>query len=258
MAALIGRYTASLYPADELRAQIYVDDPVVAIRGNPAQRRHKMLVVVTAWLLWGLPAAFSKAVWASAATWIGSTFQVTPFSVRVTVKESLLTEVQALTDEYLARNVIPIKSFRSFVGKRNAIASVLAPWRPFLAELYAAMHGQNSSGACPPSCIWTQQIKPALEWLHAFCRGISGPLTITFEISDGRTTANRIRLSIDACPWGIGAALIENGIITRWLACAITQEDTRYLQVPYGSADSQQACECLRLLVAARAWPDAG
>lgn len=49
VAALIMRMTASRYPNDVLRAQCYVDDPIVCVNGTREERRLRLAVVAHLW-----------------------------------------------------------------------------------------------------------------------------------------------------------------------------------------------------------------
>ena len=63
-----------------------------------------------------------------------------------------------------------------------------------------------------------------------------------------------LEIIIDASPWGLGGILLVSGTCKEHFSSALTVlDETLFMQVR-GSADGQQAWECLAALVALRQW----
>ena len=60
---------------EEGRMNVYVDDPIVVMRGNE-RRIRRVSSMVIGWLLLGFPLAFHKAVLAPTVLWVGITLQI--------------------------------------------------------------------------------------------------------------------------------------------------------------------------------------
>eukprot|EP00973_Karenia_brevis_P029364 4049295-Karenia_brevis.AAC.1 len=92
-------------------------------------------------------------------------------------------------------------------------------WRPFLNELWAALHTsdlsaqilQNGSGKrarsshAPRGCIWTVQIMASLCWINAFLKGNAGAVARHFSLKAWASVSVHVKIIGDASPWGMGA-----------------------------------------------------
>ena len=130
-------------------------------------------------------------------------------SVTVALSADKTDELSQLVDKYLSANVVPLKALRSFVGLATHFASVLFAWRPFLAELWAAVtsavtpqHSQPSRGGLPTHCVWTLQLRHTLRWMRAFLDGQRGVNSITYSVEAFLGRGTRVRIVGDASPWG--------------------------------------------------------
>ena len=65
------------------------------------------------------------------------------------------------------QNVTPRKELRSFTGKCTSFATLIEAWRPFIQDLYGALHDESPSAA-PTNCVWTAQFSHVLKWIRAF------------------------------------------------------------------------------------------
>ena len=59
---------------------------------------------------------------------------------------------------------------------------------------------------------------------------------------------------VDASPWGFGGILVVNGVIREFFAAEVSDDDVEILGVVRGSADSQQTCEALSMLLYLKIW----
>ena len=103
--------------------------------------------------------------------WIGFEFSIEADAVVVWVMDESYRELLELFRKAMQSNVLPVKDVRSLAGKLMSIARLLVAWRPFLLELWAALHCGASKA--PPGMVWTRHIKHTLLWLRTFLEGRS-------------------------------------------------------------------------------------
>ena len=130
------------------------------------------------------------------------------------------------------------------------ICSLIAAMRPFISDLYAALHYPTSKA--PRGCAWTAQIAHVLRWIQVFLSECHGPLARRYWVSAFQQPANRVTITLDASPWGLGGYLTLDGEIRSWFACPLYDEELAILQIQRGDCKSQQCVEALAALVALR------
>ena len=59
LAALVGRLTQSVFDSDVARLQVYIDDPILTMRGTEKQAKHNMTKAILVWRCCCLDLAFS-------------------------------------------------------------------------------------------------------------------------------------------------------------------------------------------------------
>ena len=237
--------------APEGMVQTYVDDPLTILRGDNARQRRLACMISIVWMLLGIPMAFHKAILADELVWIGVSLRLDAKQVTVEVTEAKILELVDMIEEMLTANLVPTKKLSSLVGKCMAIASVIYVWRPFLQSLYAAIH---EPGQAPKGCVWTRQIKHTLLWLHAFLKGESGTLQRIYLVDKYHGIGDRVQITWDASPFGMGAFLTINGTIVEYFAIPISADDEVNLEAKSGGCEGQQLWECLSGLIAMRQW----
>ena len=138
-------------------------------------------------------------------------------------QEARIKDLHQWLDKLRSSNVISLKDLRSFTGKCSNFASLLYTWRPFLNELWAALHydDQDASKA-PKGCVWLKQGTHTLRWLEAFLEGQSGTIIRSFSICNYSGRGPHLRLITDACPWGMGGVFTVDMWIVGWFATQIT------------------------------------
>lgn len=231
---------------EEARVQVYVDDPLFTIRGTVERQRR------LAWMIMGFPMAFHKAVMSPKLTWIGISLQVSDNSVEVEVPEAKVAELLQLIAEVLSSNVVSKAVLRTCIGKLMAIASLLYMWRPFIQEFYVALHAQETHA--PDGCVWVKQIRHSLEWVQVFLKNEAAGIRRVYTLDYYKGLGDRVVITWDASPYGLGATLRVNGVIKEFFAIPITEDDQRILQTKSGTSEGQQVWETLAGLVALRAW----
>ena len=253
LAALITRLTQSVTGTDTTRISTYVDDPIVVAVGTITQRRRAFAKTLAIWSALGLPLALEKAQVGKSVTWTSAVFTPTPRGLDVTVKENIVTETVELCMRFLSIKYVTHKDLRSQIGKAMHIASLVPTVRPFLNELYAALHDKARSGPTPHS-VWAKQIVHAISWLLALLQRNRGTLTRTYDLDVYFGHGDTVDMCLDASPFGLGGFLTENGRITSWFACPISAAEAKLLGIVVGSHTCQQVVEALVTLVALRAW----
>ena len=110
------------------RMQVYVDDPVLVVRGSRRGRREQVALLMLAWSVLGIGLAVRKGQLGPRVDWIGFTFTIRPRAVIAAILASRLQEVRQLTEEIARANVVSIKVLRTYVGKVQSLASLLYIW----------------------------------------------------------------------------------------------------------------------------------
>ena len=231
--------------------QVYVDDPLAVLMGTKQRRSRLAAMIAVAWMLLGIPMAFHKAVLAETVVWIGVTIAVTNDEVTVEVTESKVQEIKLLIAEVMQHNVVASKKLRTLIGKCMSIASVIYVWKPFIQELYAALNGPTQA---PTGCAWTNQIMHPLKWLMAFLDGEAGTIRRTYSVVQYFAPADKVQITWDASPFGMGVFWTINGRLLEYFAIEISDEDQQILQMESGSCNGQQIWERLSGLFAMQQW----
>ena len=231
--------------------QVYVDDPLVMLRGGEDRLKRLTCIVSIGWLLMGVPLAFHKATLSSTVTWVGVTISVSAAAVEVEVPTAKVAELMDLVTEVLSGNVVPVKLLRTVIGKCMAIASVIYVWRPFVQELYASL---QCTGNAPANCVWTRQVQHTLFWIYAFLKQERGSITRIYDVQQYRGAGDLVDITWDASPYGMGAFLSCNGDILEFFAIGISENDQTILGTKSGTSEGQQLWECLSGLIAMRLW----
>ena len=244
-------YTTGRNSTPEGMLQVYVDDPLAILKGTDKRLRRLVCIISAVWMILGIPMAFHKAVMSHTVTWIGVTIEVTATDITVEVTSAKVTELISLLKESLQGNVIPIKKLRTVIGKCMSFASVIYVWRPFVQELYAALHGPTHA---PNNCIWTKQVKHAINWILAFLTEEAGSIRRVYSVEQYYTASIRVQITWDASPWGMGAFLTIDGRVAEHFAIEISKDDQNILQMQSGGCEGQQLWECLSGLIAMRLW----
>ena len=248
------RLTQGMFHSGELRLQLFVDDPIASIRGTPEARNWVIAVIIMTWRILGFPLSFHKGQRGPKVVWIGATLQVSCWSVIAGIKDSIVRDLAAQTQELLKHNVVSCKDVQSFAGRGNHVAALIWIMRPFLQSAWGALSCPGEGA--PAGCVWTKQLLHTLRWVSAFLDGQLGPLQRCFALEAYLGRGQQVSLALDASPWGLGAILFEGGHPVQWFASEISAEDVQILDIEKGSSSSQQVVESLAALVALRHWSD--
>ena len=135
------------------------------------------------------------------------------------------------------------------IGKAMSIASVIFVWRPFLAELYMALHAR-----APDGCIWTKQIKNAVQWLLTFLSGEKAGIRREYLLDVFTGVGPEVTITWDASPYGMGGTLQVAGRFVEFFTIPISKDDEDHLSTVAGSSEGQQTWEALCGLICLRLW----
>ena len=251
--ALVARLTQGAVPIKQGRLNVYVDDPLAALRG-PRDLRDKLIsMILLLWSSLGFTIAMAKAKRGTTLEWVQAEYKLFQSYVVASIKEGTINDVMKMTKDIRSLNVVPTKMLRTYVGKCASIASLVTHWRPFLAELWGALSTEVTNA--PTHCIWTKHISSALLWIEAFLSGRQpGALRKVFQLHVHLGQGKQVDICLDASPWGLGGYLCINGVITEYFASEILPVEANILDGTIGQASIQQVAESLAALVALRLW----
>ena len=247
--SILPRVSDAVQSALSLSADLRNDE---LLRGSQERIDRLTCIIVVGWMLLGFPLAFHKAVLSTSVQWIGIQLTVAPECVKAVVPESKVAELKELLLQGLENNVIPVKTLRTIIGKAMAIASVIYVWRPFVQEMYSAIHCVSSHA--PRNCVWTRQVSIPFRWILAFLSGEHAGIVRVYSLSHFRKEGPEVIITWDASPWGMGATLQVAGQFVQFFAIRIDELDEEVLKTKSGGCEGQQVWEALAGLVALRLW----
>ena len=111
-------------------------------------------------------------------TWIGIVHEVQERSVVQTISKDRIAKIVGEIERVRAAKGLICSGLCSLAGELSWVAGVVPRLRPFVAELWAALHESQSSsrrggqGAKrkPKDAVFVRQVDHALEWILRFCR----------------------------------------------------------------------------------------
>jgi hypothetical protein len=254
-AALLGRFTQSMFSDREARFQIYIDDPIAIIRGNRIRRDRIIAMASLVWLILGVELAFAKGQRGVEVIWTGHQLSLKQaVSVTAAIKEEFLNDFLVSTETLLQQNIMSLQELRSYAGRANHVANLLWVWRPFLEELYAAI-GSPVGSQAKHNKVWVRQIQTSLSWLRLFLRRHAGKLERVYQL-EYYESAPEVLYTFDASPWGMGGYLEIKGKPVSWFAVALTPDDEERFGQSIGDHRGQQVWENLAAPVGLRLWKE--
>ena len=105
VAALLARLSQALISPNWMRLQLYVDDPIMCVRGCSADRNRMMAAVILFWSTLGVRLAYKKASRGTQVQWIGATMTMhdqgtTAARLEVRAKSEIIQEIKEMTMEH--------------------------------------------------------------------------------------------------------------------------------------------------------------
>ena len=269
-AAWLGRSTCALLANERLRLHIYVDDPIYVASGTASQRARAL----TKALLWataaGFPLAWHKSDGGESITWIGATITIASGHTQVSIPEEKIADMLAACTDMRRQSTVPSRQVRKLAGRGSFVAGLVPVIAPFLRSLWATgakcSEGSTSDALAkthsadggrgrplPRHLVFVSQIKRDLSWLSAFLSRQRGTL-IREHLWVPLPASERLRICVDASPWGIGGVLMRQSVPLSYFADGLQTQDLRRFQASVGVSDFNTVWEALAILVAIRLW----
>ena len=136
----MGRAGQSLFSEDELRIQMYVDDPAVGILGTEQQARRLGVTLLLWWSALGASLSWAKTHFGTQAKWIGAQINVAIKGVvQLSIPDAYIEKMLFECDALLELKVVQYKRLQKFVGKTGWAAGLIPIIGTFTACLWAAM-----------------------------------------------------------------------------------------------------------------------
>ena len=257
--ALAMRLAAATVEGSAMSASTYVDDPIASFIGDDDQQDDNMCLVVAALLAFGYDLAFNKAQDSKVernVTWTSAilTILTAEPGIKVEVKAEIISDLsESIADIYKA-NAVSIDVLRSLAGKATCVSSLVHVWRPFVSMLWAPIYDRRSRCHFDQLKVWRRAIDIPLRWMDAFLRGTMGTLQRTYTLASYLHEGDKYSIVVDASPWGLGAYLQINGVISEYAFGPVTSDDEAILGIKAGGSEGQQCWEALVVLAALRLW----
>jgi len=267
MAAWLARTAQGLFDYRELLLQIYVDDPIWAVRGDAATRRHLVVALLLFWQVMGAPFSWGKGQRGASVQWIGAKLTVVnrgPRGRGVTVEvpedkgADLLRDAEGFLD---GRSALARRSLRRFAGQASFIAGLVPLLRPFLSGVWATLKTPvTETGKVPAGgtlegseyLVSARRVRHSLRWIRAFLQGTAGAALVREVYLADRRHPGRFTAATDASPWGIGGVLLDGARVVAAFADRVTKADQDRLGIVIGDPAGQALLEGLAILVAVR------
>jgi hypothetical protein len=158
------------------RLQLYVDDPVLTCVGTRDQISTSMDLVLSWWLILGIPLSWSKgAVFHEREKhrWIGIDYVLSDDGAVMTLPEKFLKDLAELIEPLCqAKGTVALSDLDAIIGKAARVAHVVPYARPFVAGLWGALAavqrlGQNGVREAPPGRAACRRFCYAAAWVRA-------------------------------------------------------------------------------------------
>ena len=105
-----------MFDENDLRMEVYVDDPGIVLRGHEQEVRKNAAVLLWWWCALGLTISWKKASLGRAAKWIGANFDFSvPGQVSVSIPAAYGEEVEKTSREILACSSVAVNVIK-FAG----------------------------------------------------------------------------------------------------------------------------------------------
>ena len=234
----------------ERRLQLYVDDPVLTVVGDPDQQHCAVDLLVLWWLCLGIPLSWSKGSFVDARTphnWIGVTFiSRSPGSATLSFPQAFVTALLLLVRRFPrpTSRTAALADAYALCGRAGRVAQVVPEARPFISALYAALAASLCSHhAClreaPPRKVAVRRFQAAATWLEALLNNVPFRLQHTIYAVTPTIPLSKMRVEFDASPWGGGALLWVDGAISEYAILRWTEKDCEHDGVRIGVANDQ-------------------
>ena len=265
-AAFLGRSGQALFCPSEARLEIYVDDPVVVLRGSPVQRTRNFTILLLWWLALGPDLSWNKIQRGNTVRWIGAEISVeSPTQATITLPAEFIKKLLDGIDTTIGvknwsgdvtsvTGTTQLAVLRNLAGRASWAAGIVPCFGAMLEPIWAVLaeylaKDQQPAEAQVPRC----RIAFACSWLVMVLRRQVGALRVTYQM-DMYFAEPAFVITVDASPWGLGGFCEYKGRPIGWFADQIHACDIEKFGIEVGSHLFQTLLEALAVLVAVRCW----
>ena len=259
--------TAQALLSPACRLQLYVDDPVISVRGSWAEASRELDLAIQWWLALGVPLAWAKGVVSTGTDphrWIGVMYHLTPGGAVMRLPPdyvaSLLAQLEPACSQ---RGKLSVHEVEVLCGKAGRVAHVVLSAHPFVSGLWGGLAAARALAKtkgdrfCFVPC---RRLCFAASWLRALLleaedcplrlERLVRPLrSLSPQASDGSS------IEFDASIFGGGAILRDpGGHIVEYFAVVWYGEEAVHLSVTPTDSKPQSCWEFATLRLALCVW----
>ena len=262
---MLGRTAQAIVPEDELRVNVYVDDPAFAVLApSEGAARHKVSIVLWWWAALGLRLSWAKGAFGQRVRWIGvvSTVGCANNKLVHTLPEDFLDKIERDMSEVRTRPWAPAPAVKRLAARLTWGGGVAEVLGSLAASLWAACAAAEAEARKQGQAqrkdqevrVPRRRYEHILEWIDALKKAKADKVMAKHVYLDDRVWDAAWTIVTDASPWGGGAFLSGPDGLSQYLAVAWDEHDGEELGIVIGSNRQQATVEALSILVAVRAW----
>jgi hypothetical protein len=152
VAALLGRSGQSLFSDQQVRIEIYVDDPWSAWRGSRHTIRRLQARLLAWWATVGLDFSWSKAQRGKVVKWIGALIKLEPSNaVTIELPQAFADEMLAEIRELIKLATAPVTRLRKLTGKASWMSGFVPCVASMIAPLWTVVSGHSEEEDVDPA-----------------------------------------------------------------------------------------------------------
>ena len=253
----------------EARLQLYVDDPVITVKGTEAACGRALDYVLMLWLAMGIPLSWKKGRLYhenEEHRWIGILFSMSPEGAIMRLPEDFVQELLLLLEPACNPNgTITMGELEVLVGKAARVAHVVPSAKPFVGGLWGALAGARKEASQRKNLstikVPTRRCCYSAAWVAALLKE-DGTCPLALErLVTARppktARATDTHIEFDASVFGGGAILRHaDGYVSEYFCVVWASEDAPHLDVQPGDTRHQTYFEFLTLLLSLMVWGD--
>ena len=246
-AAFLGRSGQSMFAADEVRIQVYVDDPWSVWRGPAETRARNLGTLLLWWRVLGPPISWKKVQVGAEVKWIGVHIAIRDRGVDLTMDPAFIEDLATEIENIKKVQDPTVAQIRKLAGKAEWAAGLIPYLKSMISPLWAAL------ADAPHGIVARGRVDHALRWLEALLARRRGTMLRRFRFDD-QMAEGRLVIDVDASPWGYGGVMYADGVAKKFFCEAISEADQLRFGIQIGAAKDQALLETIAVLIAVRLW----
>ena len=241
LAALVARATQSLTASSESRLELFIDDPLIALRGYQLGCSSCTVAVAGT----GPAAGVAKGLLGAKGSLDSQRRRKQPNS-RSEHPCAEVARVEGDRPDSLGK-ILGAETSSAKIRVQDVLwaAGLIVQARPYVQMLYAAL--SVSKGV-----VYAKQLKHALTWLVALMEGFNHGFR--WKVRAHVRHQICLEVLVDASPWGGGAVRLQQSHPEECLALTWTRRDESAISAVIGTAASQAQWEAYMALRALWKW----